>query len=201
MRRRYCLFLITLLLFLHTAVLHAQGVTWQERRTQHFALLYPTEAEATAAQYAQFVDGIYDEISTFWDYRTPPPVVLRIYPTLELYYEVNPLAAKVPGVVAHAHTGRREISIAIPQTAGQSDEEIRNNVRHELTHIVAADLSGGRLTTPWQEGIAQYVEHPTQHLERKMELMRQIIAENSLLSWRDHNHPGENYADTRVGYS
>ena len=200
MRRYICLSLIALFLLLQTAVLHAQGVAWQERRTQQFSILFPAGTEAIADEYAQFVDSIYDETSVLWDYNPPPPVILRIYPTLELYYEANPLAKQLPGVVAHAHTGRREISVAIPQTANQSAEEIRNNIRHELTHIVAADLSDGRLTTSWQEGIAQYVEHPTEQLEQKMQLMRQIVAEDRLLTWRELNQPGATYADPRVGY-
>ncbi len=163
MRRLYLHLILLVSLLLPGALVRAQSVDWQEHRTLLFTILYPSGAEAIADQYAQFVDSTYDEAAAIWDYRTAPPIVLRIYPTMELYYEANPIAARLPGVVAHAHTGRREISVAIPQTAGQSPEEITNNVRHELTHIIAADLSGGRLTTPWQEGIAQFVEHPFQH--------------------------------------
>jgi hypothetical protein len=103
-------------------------------------------------------------------------------------------------VIAHANTGRREISVAIPQTAGQTGEEIHNNVRHELTHIIAADLSGGRLTTSWQEGIAQYAEHPSPQLELKMKLMRQVVAEQRLRTWVQLNQPGATYSDPQVGY-
>jgi hypothetical protein len=182
------------------APVQAQGTQWQEMRTAQFSLLYPAEARATAEEYAQFVDGIYGEISAFWGHNPPPPVVVRIYPTMELYYQANPLAESLPGVVAHAHTGRREISIAVPQTLGQTTDEIQNNIRHELTHIIAADLSDGRLTTPWQEGIAQYVERPTEQLEAKMQLMRQIIAEGRLKSWAELNFPGATYADPQIGY-
>jgi hypothetical protein len=200
MRRRLLLIPLLLLLLAQAAVLQAQDVGWQERRTLLFSILYPSGADAIAAEYALFVDAIYEETSTLWDYRPPPPMILRVYPTMELYYQSNPLAAQLPGVVAHAHTGRREISIAIPQTVGQSDEELQNNIRHELTHIVAADLSDGRLTTPWQEGIAQYVEHPSEQLEQKMVLMRQLIGEDRLMTWRELNEPGATYADPRIGY-
>lgn len=192
--------LLAALALLIVAPVQAQETQWQELRTQQFSLLYPAEAQATADEYAQFVDSIYEEISAFWGHRPPPPVILRIYPTMQLYYQANPLAESLPGVVAHAHTGRREISVAVPQTVGQTTEEIHNNIRHELTHIIAADLSGGRLTTPWQEGIAQYVERPTEQLETKMQLMRQLIADGGLLSWQQLNVPGATYADPRVGY-
>ena len=192
--------LLAALVVITVAPVQAQETQWQELRTRQFSLLYPVEAQATADEYAQFVDSIYEEISAFWGHRPPPPVILRIYPTMELYYQANPLAESLPGVVAHAHTGRREISVAVPPTVGQTTEEIHNNIRHELTHIIAADLSDGRLTTPWQEGVAQYVERPTEQLEAKMQLMRQLITDGGLMSWSQLNQPGATYADPRVGY-
>ncbi len=183
-----------------TGRVRAQGSEWQERRTANFAILFPAGSEAQAEEYAKFVDGVYDEVSAVFSYRAPPPVILRIYPTMELYEQVNPLAARIPGVVAHAHTGRREISIALPQTENQSDEQIINNVRHELTHIIAADLSGDKLTTAFQEGIAQYLEHPSEELDTKMQLMQQVIAANRVLSWRELNQPGTAYANPQISY-
>ncbi len=180
----------------------AQDQKWQERRTQHFAILYPDVPTAPPAvdQYALFVDGVYDELSAVFSYRPPTPVILRIYPTMDLYERVNPLAAQMPGVVAHAHTGRREISIALPQTVDQPPDQIVNNVRHELTHIIAADLSGDKLTTAFQEGIAQYLEHPSAELDTKMQLMQQVVAAERVLPWSDLNRPGVAYADPRISY-
>ncbi|MBV9792290.1 MAG: hypothetical protein JOZ51_29165, partial [Chloroflexi bacterium] len=201
--RRWCLILMGLILALvlgGTRSALAQGTEWQERRTANFAILYPEGSEAEAEAYAQFVDGVYDEVSAVFSYRAPPPVILRIYPTMSLYEQVNPLAARIPGVVAHAHTGRREISIALPQTVNQSQEQIVNNVRHELTHIIAADLSGDKLTTPFQEGIAQYLEHPSSELDLKMDLMKQVIAANRVLSWRELNQPGTAYENPQISY-
>jgi hypothetical protein len=179
---------------------HAQQVEWREQRTDSFAILYPAGSETEAAEYARFVDDVYEEVSAVFAYRTPPPVVLRIYPSMELYEQINPLAAQIPGVVAHAHTGRREISIALPQTAGQSPDQIVNNVRHELTHIIAADLSGDKLTTAWQEGIAQYIEHPSAELDNKMQLMQQVIAAGRVLPWSRLNQPGVAYSDPQISY-
>ncbi len=185
-----------------TSSANAQRQTWQERRTKNFAILYPSDstAQAAAEEYATFVDSVYDEVSAVFGYRTPPPVVLRVYPTMELYIQANPLAAQLPGVVAHAHTGRREISIALPQTVGQPHDQIVNNVRHELTHVIAADLSGDKLTTAFQEGIAQYLEHPSAELDSKMQLMQQAVAAGKVLSWRELNRPGVAYADPRISY-
>lgn len=178
----------------------AQDVVWQEERTVNFAILYPEGAEAQAQQYTAFVDEVYDEISGVFGYRTATPVVLRIYPTMDLYYQANPQAEQLPGVVAHAHTGRREISIALPQTAEQSDEQIVNNVRHELAHIIATDLSNNKLAAAFQEGIAQYVEHPTPELDTKMQMLQRAIAEGRLLDWSTINQPGVAYSDPQLTY-
>ncbi len=194
---------VLLLLFLCAFLLpqHASAqATWHERRTNYFAILFPAGSEAEAERYARFVDGVYDDVSAIFGYRAAPPVPLRIYPTMELYTQANPLAAQVEGIVAHAHTGRREISIALPQTVNQSDEQIVNNVRHELAHIFAADLSGGRLSTGFQEGVAQYVERPTAELDAKMQLMRQVIDAGQLLSWSELNVPGAAYDNPQVAY-
>ncbi len=182
------------------APLRAQGATWHEQRTRSFAVLYPQGAEADANEYAQFVDGVYDEISAVFGYRTPTPVVLRIYPTMELYYEANPLAEQLQGVVAHAHTGRREISVALPQTTGQSSEQIVNNVRHELAHIIATELGNNKLSTAWQEGIAQYVEHPTGELDTKIQLLDRARANNKLFAWSDINQPNVPYQAPEISY-
>ncbi len=182
------------------ASLHAQATTWLEQRTTSFAVLYPEGAESQANEYAQFVDGVYDEISAVFGYRTPTPVVLRIYPSMALYYEANPLAEQLQGVVAHAHTGRREISVALPQTVGQSPDQIVNNVRHELAHIIATDLSGNKLSTAWQEGVAQYVEHPTEELDVKMMLLERARIGDSLFSWSEINQPDVPYQAPQISY-
>lgn len=197
---RWCVLLLVFWLALPLAQPATAQATWLERRTTNFAILYPEGSEAEAERYAQFVDGVYDEISAIFGYRAPTPVPLRIYPTMDLYVQVNPLAGQVSGVVAHAHTGRREISIALPQTVNQSPEQIVNNVRHETAHIFAADLSGGRLTTGFQEGVAQYVERPTAELDAKMQLMRKVIDAGRLLSWSHLNLPGVAYEDPQVAY-
>jgi hypothetical protein len=73
-------------------------------------------------------------------------------------------------------------------------------VRHELAHIIAADRSGNRLTTVFQEGIAQYVEQPGPELDAKMGLMRQIIDQGRPLPWSELNRPGVAYSDPAVSY-
>lgn len=197
---RLLLAAVFLLLLTLPAQAGAQSVPWRERRTLQFSVLYPQGAEAQAEQYAQFVDQVYEDASLWWGYRTPTPVILRIYPTMEQYVEANPLAATVPGVIAHAHTGRREISVALPQTVNQTPDEVVNNVRHELTHLIAADLSGGELTTLWQEGIAQNAELPAPELDRKMQIMSQVMAADRVMSWEELEEPGMAYRYPEISY-
>ncbi len=198
--RRTIFILVLVLIGFAPSRIDAQAPQWLERQTTYIAVLYPAGSEAEAARYAGFVDALYEETTAQLGYQPAPPLTLRIYPTMDVYRQVNPLAESIEGIVAHAHTGRREISIAVPQTVGLSDEEIRNNVRHELTHIIAAELSGGQLSVMWQEGIAQYVERPAPQLEWKSRLLRQAVDARTVLSWRQLDAPDVMYRNPALGY-
>ncbi len=179
---------------------YAQTTDWQELRTQRFAILYTPDQQVTARQYAQFVDGLYDEVSAVFGHRTATPVTLRLYPTLNSYYDANPLARGLTGVVAHADYRRHEVVVILDQTTQQTPDEVQNNIRHEMTHIVASDLSESRLNVMFQEGLAQYIEHPSPELESKMSLLRSVVAGNGLLNWSDMNDRDTFYRLARVSY-
>ncbi|HBY95646.1 MAG TPA: hypothetical protein DEP84_17115, partial [Chloroflexi bacterium] len=198
------LFLVALLLA--PGALHAQGpdeqaLTWHEQSTTHFAILYPEGEEAEAARYATFVDQVYDNLTTLFDHRLETPVTLRLYPTLAAYEEINPLAGEVKGVIAHAQLGRREIAVLVPRTANLSDEEVINNIRHELTHLIIGDLSGDRLPVGFHEGVAQYIERPGRDQAAKVELLRQAREAKRLLSWSQLNAGSTVYKNPEIGYS
>ena len=93
---------LILLLLLWPGAALAQSSDWRERRTERFAILYDAGDQATADRYAGFVDTIYDEISAIFGHQTKTPVTLRLYPSLERYQAVNPLARSMSGIVAHA---------------------------------------------------------------------------------------------------
>jgi Peptidase MA superfamily len=191
--------LLCFILLMPTGAL-AQGSDWSERRTERFAILYTSGDEATAEQYAGFVDAIYDEIAAVFGHRTSTPIKLRLYPSIERYYEANPLARGMPGIVAHADFRRHEVVVIVPQTATQTPDEIQNNIRHELTHIVAAELSEDRLNTGFQEGIAQYAEHPSRELEMKIRLLREYVQDDRLLSWSDLDDRDIVYRNPNASY-
>ncbi|NTU78719.1 MAG: hypothetical protein HGA45_04850 [Chloroflexales bacterium] len=176
------------------------GLVWRERATDKFTILYAPGSEAEAERYATWVDEIYEEIATALGFRTEPPLTLRLYPTGEDYYQVNPAARNVPGVVAHADFRRRELVVIVERTLQQSEEEVRNNIRHELTHIVAADLSANRLNTGFQEGVAQYMEHPSGELERRVAALRQARDLGRLLPWSAFDSRDQIYGSPEVSY-
>lgn len=178
----------------------AQSEVWRELRTARFAILY-TDADAeTARTYAGFADTIYDEVTAIFGHPTDTPITLRLYPTLESYQIINPLARSVAGIVAHADYRRHEVAVIIPQTSSQTPEEIQNNVRHELTHIVASDLSEDRLNVLFQEGLAQYVEHPSRELDAKIGLLQQALDQGLLRRWSDLDDRETFYTNAQICY-
>jgi hypothetical protein len=186
--RRAAAFALLLLLVLPLfapASAQAQDEAWSEQATAYFEIVYATGEEGTASAYAGFVDGIYEDIAATFNHQVETPLTLRLYPTFDSYVEVNPVARDMDGVVAHADFRRREVAVIVSQTSVQTPEEIQNNVRHELTHIFASDLSDNQLNTGFQEGIAQYFEMPTPEGDRKMALLNRSFADNDLMNWSD----------------
>jgi hypothetical protein len=186
--------------FLAPGAARAQTGEWRERPTSTFTILYTPGEEAEAERYAGFIDTVYDEVATAFGYRPPPPLTLRLYQTSEDYYLVNPAARNVPGIVAHADFRRRELVVIVERTRQQSEEEVRNNVRHELTHIVASDLSENRLNTGFQEGVAQYLERPAPELDAKIAALRVAVDQGRLLPWSAFDSRDQIYGAPEVAY-
>ncbi len=195
--------LITALLAVHPAsALFAQGndPAWVERLTPHFTIVYAQGFEADAESYAGFVDQAYTWESGVFKAELDGPIFLRLFPTMESYFRANPVAASVPGVIAHANSAGREIAIALPRAQGLPADDQQNNVRHELAHLFASKLTDDKLPTGFQEGLAQYFEKPTAELDANVELLRQAREQNRLLNWTDLNEPGRAYSDPQVAY-
>jgi hypothetical protein len=196
--RLLAVLMLVLLLVPSTAA--AQESDWRERPTERFAILYIDGDQATAERYADFVDEIYDEVSAIFGHRTDTPITLRLYPSLARYQEANPLARGLAGVVAHADFRRHEVVVVLEQTESQTPEEVKNNVRHELTHLVAADLSDDRLNVGFQEGLAQYVERPAPELETRIKLLQRAFDQDRLLPWSDLDDRDSVYHQPDVSY-
>ncbi|MGQ9826787.1 MAG: peptidase MA family metallohydrolase [Roseiflexus sp.] len=194
--------LLALAIFLPPALVQGQATLpqWYELRTQRFAILYVDGDLARAEEYATFVDEVYDEITLVFNHAAPTPVTLRLYPNRRAYDAANPLAASVQGIIAHADFRRNEVVVILDQTDAQTPEEIKNNVRHELTHIVLAELSANRLNVGFHEGIAQYVERPSPELERKAMALRRALERDELLPWSALDDRDQIYGSPQIGY-
>ncbi len=188
-------------------------IDWRELKTEKFLIVYAEKIQTEAGEpvscacgieeaerYAAFVDDVYNELATVFQVELDTPINLRLFPTEESYYEVNPLAERLTGVIAHALNSREEIAIAVPRTQQLTDEEFANNIRHELTHLFASFLSDGKLTAGFQEGIAQYLEEPTSDSEREPILLGQALEQDRLLSWADLDEAERVYSDPQVAY-
>lgn len=178
----------------------AQETAWREQRTTYFVILFTAGNEADAETYAGFVDSIYDEMAVVFNHRAAAPITLRLYPTQEAYEQVNPLARDIPGIVAHANFRRREVVVILPRTINQTPVEVENNIRHELTHIIAAEITVNQLNVGFQEGIAQYIEHPSPNLERTIAMLRAARDQGSLMTWSELDDREKIYGEPQIGY-
>jgi len=188
-------------------------VDWQELATDHFLLVYADSIEpvpadpadcvcgsAEAERYATFVDDVYLELTAIFGVTLDTPINLRLFPTEESYYQVNPIAARLTGVIAHALNNRQEIAIASARTQQMTDAELANNIRHELAHFFASQLSDGKLTAGFQEGLAQYVETPDDGDGNSPALLEQAQSQGRLLSWAELDEAEQVYSDPQVAY-
>ena len=212
------LFLLPLLLALWwPGQAQAQGplvdtIDWQELNTEKFTIVYADEiivanrpveclcGVAEAEYYATFIDDIYADLVAIFKTELDSNVNLRLFPTEQSYYQVNPIAERLPGVIAHALNSREEIAIALPRTVNLGEEELVNNIRHEMTHVFASYLSDGKLTAGFQEGIAQYLEMPTDQASLEPTLLEQAVEQDRLLTWAELDQAGQVYSDPQVAY-
>ncbi|WP_322489002.1 peptidase MA family metallohydrolase [Chloroflexus sp.] len=173
---------------------------WIEQRTTYFRIIYTPSDALIADQYAAIIDSIYDELSTTFALQPTPPLTLRLYPTSESYFTANPAARNVPGVIAHADFRRREVVVIVERARRQSEPAQINNLRHELTHIFAAELSNGRLNVGLQEGIAQYMELPGPDRDDKIAILRDLTQRGELWTWAVLDDRNAIYGQPELSY-
>jgi hypothetical protein len=186
-------------------------INWQELKTENFVIVYAESIAGVdpsscvcgpgkAQFYASFIDDIYTDLRAVFEVDLETPINLRLFPTEESYFEVNPVAEVVTGVIAHALNNRQEIAVALPRTEGLTDDELINNMRHELTHLFASLLSDSKLNTGFQEGIAQYLEKPTAKTSFDPAILEQAYNRQILLSWADLDRAENVFKDPQVAY-
>lgn len=189
-------------------------IDWQELETENFIIVYADSVKLPngqeeiecvcgiehAEEYATFIDEIYTDLVAVFEVDLETPINLRLFPTEQTYYEVNPLAEALPGVVAHALNNREEIAVALPRTALLTEDQLTNNMRHEMTHLFASLISDSKLRTGFQEGIAQYLEKPTDQSDYEPAVLRKAFEQNRLLNWAELDEARRVYSDPQVAY-
>lgn len=187
------------------------SIDWRELKTEHFIIVYAERVPGPlgracacgieeAERYAAFIDEIYNQLTVVFGVPLDTPINLRLFPTEQSYYEINPLAEQLTGVIAHALNSRDEIAIALPRTEKLPEEEIINTMRHELTHFFASYLSNGKLKAGFQEGIAQYLEKPGDRANYDPALLKLAFEEGRLLTWAQLDEATAVYSDPQVAY-
>jgi hypothetical protein len=196
---------------------YAQGlgdddsVDWRELETDYFIIIYAESVIGSGGRncacgieeaefYANFIDEVYTDLVAVFEVELQTPINLRLFPTEKSYYEVNPIAERITGVIAHALNNREEIAIALTRTKNLSREEIINNVRHELTHFFASLLSDGKLNTGFQEGIAQYLEKPNDKTSYDPAVLELAYESSRLLTWAELDTAEQIFRDPQVAY-
>ncbi len=186
-------------------------INWRELETENFIIVYAESIAGIAdtdcacgltqaQRYVNFIDEIYLDLVSVFNVQLDTPINIRLFPTNESYYEVNPLARQIPGVVAHALNNRAEIAIALPRTQDVPEEEIVNNIRHELTHFFASLLSDSKLNNGFQEGIAQYLEKPSPKLVESVLALEAAYQGGNLLPWAEMNKAEQVFGNPAFAY-
>lgn len=223
MLRRFLVLWVVLVTLWLVSPAHAQSgpvvqpdrrhqVEWQELDAGKFLIVYGEQVTLDGApitcmcgvqqaeRYASFVDPIYTDLVQIFETELPGTVNIRLFPTEDAYYQVNPLARQLTGVIAHALNTSQEIAIALPRTQSLPEEELVNNLRHEMTHLFASALSGGELTAGFHEGVAQYLERPTNRARFDPDLLRQAHNQDRLFTWAELDESRNVYGDPQVAY-
>jgi len=179
-------------------VVGAAELPQQERRAGPLVVRYVgadgAAGRAEFAWYASAAEQAYHEVQDIFavalrQTQTPPrsEIVVTVYGTDQAYAEVNPLAARSDGVLAHAQPQAGTVGVAAARLRDKAEGFRRDSIRHELTHVVLGDLSSQRLPIGFQEGIAQYLERDIDQRQGFANTVRQARAAGQLLSLSDLN--------------
>lgn len=176
------------------------GPDTRELRTTYFTIQYDPSDYRGAEWYAGVVDGVYDDVTELFGYRPATPISFRLTSSVAEYARENPLGIN-PGVLAHMNTRERELGVVSPRLAAAGGRLATDTIRHELTHLIVSELSNGRLTVGFHEGIAQYVEHDHPDRESLITVLQRAHDGGRLMSWQDLNDRDQFYGDIATGYA
>jgi len=199
--RPLCWLLVSLIVLLGPGTPSASAEPeWLERQTEHLVLRYTAGDEAEVGWYGEFVEDIYRQVSDIFGQEGRPGIVVTFYPDEAAYAVANPLARGEDGVLAHARPLTREVGLALERLRKQSELLRRDAVRHELTHIVLADLSDNKLPIGFQEGLAQAVEQDGEQRAKLARILRRGAEVGQLLTFADLNRQRTFLARASIAY-
>ncbi len=150
----------------------AQSTQEKTEQTRYFTIIYPEGEEASADWYAGFIDDVDDAVSEMLGSDPLTWLTLHIYSTEADYIIANPIAGEHAGIMAHAIPGKLEIGVAVERLRQVEPEVARASFRHEMTHMVAGELSDQNLPIGFQEGLAQYNELSTSRAQASAQYLR-----------------------------
>ena len=127
-------------------------LSWDEIRTESFAIIYPGMYEQVAQGlymlYGPMLDAEYIRFSALFNQELAPPISVRIYSDADEFYKLNALAPELGPEQTHSNIGAREISligdrIAVNITMWQAEAE--NAFRFELAQLFITELSNNQV--------------------------------------------------------
>ncbi|MGA7730602.1 MAG: hypothetical protein WCD37_04955 [Chloroflexia bacterium] len=178
----------TLLLPALASSAHAQSTLEKTLETRYFTIIYPEGEEASAEWYASFADDVNEAVAEMLGSDPLTGLTLHIYATEADYIAANPMAGDHAGIMAHAIPGQLEIGVAVERLRQVQPEIARESFRHEITHVIAGELSGQNLPIGFQEALAQYNELSTRRAQESAQMLRNAQDQGlPFLSWYDLN--------------
>jgi hypothetical protein len=164
----------------------AQTEEGEQISTEYFTISYPKGEEKTARWYASFADDVNREVSYLLGAEPASGLTLRIYATEPDYMRANPMAEFHPGILAHAIPEEKLIGVAVERLRQQPPQLARESFRHEMTHIVAGDISNQNLPIGFHEGLAQYNELSDLRGKEVRDLINDALNKDvALLTWAE----------------
>jgi len=145
-----------------------QGISWRERNTKSFIILYPEQYEAIAhtltdGYRAGALDLEYTRFEALFETSLTLPISIRIYPDHQSYSCLNSISNIIPPGSTHTHSGTREIALIGDNIIANFPAWIQfetNLIRYELGVLFARQTAGDRIPSGLEAAVGQYVQDP-----------------------------------------
>jgi hypothetical protein len=187
------------------------GATMLETEHFRFAVQANSQVDANSfvATFGSVAERGYEELRSL--FGASPIVAVPVLGIVQpAKISVNVYTDTAAFDEAKARTGRTEIDtlstaadpttltivVNLPLFANQSPLETENALRHATAHVLLGVASDFRLPRGFDEGMAQYVQRPTnEQIGRVVSLVQGANQRNALISWSDLNRPNPPVSD------